>query len=87
MDQGRPTKDYRVSHCAADWANGGCEQVKSLRGHKSDIISAVCLGGATTDIEHPSPPAVVSLSSDSVVYGWKFNEVSLLLPSALITYL
>ena len=50
--------------------------MKSLRGHKADIISTVCLSGLTTDIEHPSPPSVISLSSDSVVYGWKINEVA-----------
>lgn len=50
-------------------------KVKSLRGHKSDIIMAVCLEGSSIDWEQLVPPCLITLSSDSVVYAWDISEV------------
>ena len=52
-------------------------QAKSLRAHEQDIIDVVPLRGSSVDWEHPTPPAIASLSQDGVVYAWDVTEVSM----------
>ena len=54
-------------------------QVRTLRGHETDIVSVVVLGErGTGDInwENPSHPTVVSLSTDGSVKAWDVTQVS-----------
>ena len=54
-------------------------QVRTLRGHESDIVSAVVMsgrgGGGDVDWENPAPPVVVSLSTDGCVKAWDVMQV------------
>lgn len=50
--------------------------MRSLRGHKTDIVTAVCMSGVKgINWEQLAPPILVSLSSDSVVHAWNVIEV------------
>ena len=54
-------------------------QVRTLRGHESEIVSAVVMsgrgGGGDVDWENPAPPVVVSLSDDGCVKAWDVMQV------------
>lgn len=49
--------------------------MKSLRGHSADIINVICVNDHTDNLQNPTPPLVISLSSDMVVYAWDVKEV------------
>ena len=42
-------------------------QVKTLRGHESDITDAAIIGDSRVNWENPKPPLVISLSSNPVL--------------------
>ena len=51
-------------------------KVRTLRGHETDIVSVVCLGGGVgVNWENPLPPVVVSLSADGYVKAWDVQQV------------
>ena len=62
LDQGKPGRDYKV---------------KTLRGHEQEVQSAIVIGGARVNWERPSPPLVVSCSSDGAVKAWDVLQVCL----------
>ena len=41
-------------------------QVKTLKGHESDITDAVIIGDSRVNWENPKPPLVISLASNPV---------------------
>ena len=54
-------------------------QVKTMRGHKSNIKSVVVVEGRAIDWENPGPPLVVTLSEDKSVKAWDVLQASALM--------
>ena len=53
-------------------------KVRTLRGHEKDVIKVACVGGGGgVNWENPTPPVVISLSTDGCVKAWDVLQVSI----------